>query len=57
MVRSYLRYEQDASWGVRDSTSLAEAASSKYGLTLIAREEMPSNNFLLVFGRDAGQSI
>ena len=40
---------QDSSWGVRDSSALAAMAKERFGLELVAREEMPANNFVLVF--------
>ena len=39
---------QNAEWGVRDSTTLAELAAN-HGMMLRERVEMPSNNFLLFF--------
>ena len=45
---------QDATWGVRDSTTMA-AAAAKLGLDLVAREAMPANNILLVFVRRADE--
>ena len=39
---------QNAAWGVRDATVLASLAAS-HGLAMEAREEMPANNFILVF--------
>ena len=44
---------QNPQWGVRDSSLIAQEAKAKYGLQLIAREEMPANNFVLVFKRVA----
>ena len=38
---------QNAQWGVRDATQLAQLAT-RFGLELVAREEMPANNFVLV---------
>ena len=42
---------QDALWGVRCSTVIAQEADARFGLELIAREAMPANNFVLVFRR------
>ena len=42
---------QDATWGVRCSTRMAGLALERYGLELVAREEMPANNFMLIFRR------
>lgn len=41
---------QNAAWGVRDSTSLAQLATA-HGLELVERVEMPANNFILVLRR------
>ena len=41
---------QNAEWGVRDATALVGLAAT-HGLTLVAREEMPANNFILCFER------
>ena len=40
---------QNDAWGVRDATAVAETARARHGLELVAREEMPANNFMLVF--------
>jgi len=41
---------QNAEWGVRDAAEVAEVAAA-HGLSLVATEEMPANNFVLVFKR------
>eukprot|EP00756_Hemistasia_phaeocysticola_P026416 Hpha_TRINITY_DN16059_c3_g9::TRINITY_DN16059_c3_g9_i2::g.117237::m.117237 len=41
---------QDPTWGVREANDLAALAAS-HGLELIAKEEMPANNLILVFRR------
>jgi len=46
--------EQNPSWGVRDTATLAELAAN-HGMTMEAREEMPANNFVLVFRKGAGR--
>ena len=43
---------QNPTWGVRDTATLAELAKS-HGLIMEAREEMPANNFVLVFRKAA----
>jgi len=42
--------EQNPSWGVRDSTELAQL-SAVHGLVLEQRVPMPSNNFILILRR------
>jgi hypothetical protein len=44
---------QDALWGVRCSTAIAQEADA-IGLELVASEPMPANNFVLVFRRKGG---
>ena len=39
---------QNPAWGVRDATELVTLAKA-HGLELVAREEMPANNFILCF--------
>jgi hypothetical protein len=39
---------QNAEWGVRCSSQIGALAAERHGMKLLAREEMPANNFLLV---------
>ena len=51
---TWLRRERDSRWGVRDlETVVAEA--ERAGFVLEERVPMPSNNFILLFHRVAGQ--
>lgn len=43
---------QNAEWGVRDVAELAQRGAA-HGLELVAREEMPANNFVIVLRRTA----
>lgn len=41
----------NSEWGVRDASAIAALAKAEHGLSLIAREEMPDDDLMLVFER------
>jgi hypothetical protein len=45
--------ERDATWGIRDLHEVV-AQAELAGLRLASRMDMPANNLLLVFERQAG---